>query len=135
MKRLLFFLFVPLMLFVSCSTSTPDNLLDEETYINIFVEMAVLDQYDPLLMERETRDELQQEILDRYGVTYEEFRISHNYYEQFVQDQIQRTNRASELLRAERDSIYHYENEYRNQKRIEELAREQEAENDQSPNN
>lgn len=135
MKRLFFYLIVPAVALFSCSTSIPDNLLDEDTYINIFLELAILDQYDPLLLEREARDELQEEIFERYGITYEDFRVSHNYYEQSIQDQIQRTDRASQLLRAERDSIHQYENEYRNQKRIQELAREQEAAEDQSSNN
>lgn len=135
MNRFFFFFIILSTALISCSTSPPENLLDEDTYINIFLELAILDQYDPLLLEQAAREEYQEKIFERYGITYEDFRISHNYYEQFIQDQIERTDRASQLLRAERDSIHQHENEYRNQKRLRELAEEQEASEDHSSNN
>lgn len=134
MKRLFSLTLIMVLTFAACSTSSPDNLLDEETYIKLFIELAVLDQYDPLLTEQKMRDELQEQILESYGVTFEEFRVSHDYYEKSLQDQIRRTERATQLLRAERDSIHQYENEYRNQKRLEELAGEEAEENQSSDN-
>ena len=135
MMRLFFFLILPAVTLFSCSTSTPENLLDEDTYINVFLELAILDQYDPLLLEQAEREVHQEKIFEQYGITYEDFRISHDYYEQFIQDQIERTDRASQILRAERDSIHQHENEYRNLKRMQELAREQEEAEDQPSNN
>lgn len=134
MKRYFFLTLIAVFTFAACSTSSPDHLLDEETYIKLFIELAVLDQYDPLLLEQKQKEQLQEQILESYGVTFEEFRDSHDYYEKSLQDQIRRTERATQLLRAERDSIHHYENDYRNQKRLEELAR-QEAEENQSSDN
>src|SRR5690625_5404522 len=91
MKRYFFLTLIAVFTFAACSTSTPDQLLDEETYINLFIELAVLDQYDPLLLEQKQKEQLQEQILESYGVTFKEFRDSHDYYEKSLQVQIRRT--------------------------------------------
>src|SRR5690625_1662343 len=108
MKRYFFLTLIAVFTFAACSTSTPEQLLDEETYINLFIELAVLDQYDPQLPAQKQKEQLPERILESYGVTFNGFRDSHDYYEKSLHDQTRRTERATQLLRAERDSIHHY---------------------------
>lgn len=135
MIRLLYILALSALFLHSCGTSTPDNLLDEETYLKVFVEFTLLSQYDSLLLEETTQRELQEKVLEAYGITYEDFRVSHEFYEKSLKDQVERTDRASQMLRAERDSIHFYENDYRNQKRLQELAEQEQEEANQAPDN
>src|SRR5690625_4035420 len=107
MKRYFFLTLIAVFTFAACSTSTPDQLLDEETYINLFIELAVLDQYDPLLLEQKQKEELQEQILESDGDTFKEVRDSHDYYEKSLRDQIRRTERETPRLRAERDRSDH----------------------------
>ena len=39
-----------------------------------------------------------------FGISEEEFRISHEFYEQNIDDQIERLNDINKMLRTERDS-------------------------------
>jgi len=55
---------------------------------------------------------LQQIVYSHYGVTEEEFRISHEYYEQQVENQIERVREMSKILRAERDSVLVVDRKY-----------------------
>src|SRR5690625_4026473 len=103
--------------------------MDMVIYINLYIELSVLEQFDSLLHGEKQKVQMQEQLLVSYGVIFKEFRDSHYYYEKSLQDQIRRTERATQLLRAERESIHHYENDYRNQKRLEELARQEAEEN------
>jgi len=99
---------------VSCSShsSPPDELIDEETYKQMFMEFAIINQLDQQLLQNTSREELQQIVYSHYGVTEEEFRISHEYYEQQVENQIERVREMSKILRAERDSVLVVDRKY-----------------------
>jgi len=99
---------------VSCSSnsSPPDELIDEETYKQMFMEFAIINQLDQQLLQNTSRKELRQIVYSHYGVTEEEFRISHEYYEQQVENQIERVREMSKILRAERDSVLVVDRKY-----------------------
>ncbi len=115
MKRILtisaFFL-----LFVACTDSVPEHVIDEETYERMFIEFAIVNQMDRnLLEENQTRDDLRAKIYDFYGVTEEEFSLSHEYYENDLDEQLERLERINQIIREERDKISEAEEEHRRQ--------------------
>lgn len=80
----------------------PENLLKEDTYINLLIELQLLKSYQESIPPDSTDiDSLKNEIFDRYGATEQQFRISHDYYQIQVEEQRQRVIRAIDSLRME----------------------------------
>lgn len=98
----------------SSESSPPDELIDEETYEQMFMEFAIINQLDQRLLQNTTQDELRDMVYDHYQVTEEEFRISHEYYEQQVDQQLERVKEMYKTLRIERDSVLAIEDKYEN---------------------
>lgn len=96
----------------SSESSPPDELIDEQTYQQMFMEFAIINQLDQRLLQNRSRDELRELVYEHYNVTEEEFRISHEYYEQQVDQQLERVKEMSKILRTERDSVLAVEEEY-----------------------
>ncbi|MCC5942527.1 MAG: DUF4296 domain-containing protein [Balneolaceae bacterium] len=115
--RLLLLIFAGLMLFTACTDSQPDTLVPEDIYESIFIELAIIDQLEEVLLGGHTRRELRQKVYQHYGVTAEDFAISHEYYEQNIDEQIQRIERINERLRDERSAIDESERQFRDQNR------------------
>lgn len=113
MKKLLFVLIL-LIVFPGCSSESnpPDELIDEQTYEQIFMEFAIINQLDKRILEDRSQEELRQLVYEHYDVTEEEFRISHEYYEQNVEEQLERVRDMSDILREERDSLVVIERKY-----------------------
>nr|WP_255727793.1 DUF4296 domain-containing protein [Rhodohalobacter sulfatireducens] len=109
-------LFVLILLIVlpGCSSESnpPDELIDEQTYEQIFMEFAIINQLDKRILEDRSQEELRQLVYEHYDVTEEEFRISHEYYEQNVEEQLERVRDMSDILREERDSLVVIERKY-----------------------
>lgn len=105
---------IMLMTFLACgSESTPPELLiDEETYQLMFMEFAIINQLDQSILEKRSEEEFRQMVYEQYGVTEEQFRISHEYYEQQIDQQLERVSEMSEILRAERDTLVVIERKY-----------------------
>lgn len=103
------FLFILLagIVFWGCGpeSSAPNELIDEETYERMFIEFAIINQLDQQLLSNTSRDELRDKVYESYGVSEEEFRISHEYYEQNIDAQLERVQDINKILRAERDSV------------------------------
>lgn len=76
------------------------------------MEFAIINQLDQQILEERSPEELRQLVYKHYNVTEEEFRISHEYYEQQVDEQLERVKEMSKILRAERDSLVTIEREY-----------------------
>lgn len=98
---------------MGCDPSTPDELIDEETYEQMFMEFAIINQLDQNLLQYTTRDELRNKVYEYYGVTEQEFRVSHEYYESQVEQQIDRVLEMTNILREERDTLNVIERKYR----------------------
>lgn len=78
----------------------PDDLLNEDTYIDLVVEMKMLQSYEKHLDPDSTAvDSLQRVIFQTYGTTEQQFRKSHRYYQQQAEAQRERIIQAIEQLR------------------------------------
>lgn len=113
MKKL-FFTIILLITVVGCSSDSnpPDELIDEETYQQMFMEFTIINQLDERILQEKSQEDFRQMVYEHYNVTEEEFRISHEYYEQQVDEQLDRVRDMSKILRAERDSLLTIEREY-----------------------
>lgn len=98
---------------VSCDFDDSDKIMDEKTYEDVFIELAFLDQYDEKLLNDITRDELRDTIFDHYGVTKEQFRISHEHYQSQVEKQLERIDRIGQRIRDERDKVNEADRKYK----------------------
>lgn len=123
MKRLLAIIFLPLILMLS-ACSGEDEIMEEELYMNIVAEFSIINQMDDSAFRDLSREEKREAIYEHFGVTEEEFRISHDYYQSDVATQLTRMEAVAAMLRAERDSIQDAEREFR--QKLELLKREQE---------
>lgn len=122
----LYFCFFGLILLASCTDSKPDKLLSEDLYEKIFIELAIIDQIEDALLGDRTRSDLRQMVYEQYGVTAEDFNRSHNYFEQSIEEQINRIESIHERLRDERSAIDESERAIREQnRRTQESLREQ----------
>lgn len=93
-------------------SSEPEELIAEETYERMFIEFAIINQMDEQLFENRSQEELRQMVYSQYGVTEEEFRISHEYYEQNVDEQLERVKEITRLMQSERDSVQTIQRQY-----------------------
>lgn len=100
--------FVSLMLvcfalLLGCNSDKPDDLLAEDTYINLMVELQLLRSYQQQGQPDSTAiDSLQNAIFKQYEVTESQFRVSHEYYQKDLNQQSERISEAIERLRRDR---------------------------------
>ncbi|NGP77078.1 DUF4296 domain-containing protein [Balneolaceae bacterium YR4-1] len=87
--------------FAGCNqNSSPSAVIGEEKYIDLMVELQLFRSYIRTVpSDSATIDSLQTEIFNKYNVTREEFRKSHQYYQQQYVQQKERIDRAIEQLR------------------------------------
>lgn len=89
-----------LLLFAGCS-DRPSDLIDEETYIDILVEIHILHAVDNQYEDHRKTLEMQGSVLDHYGISKEQFDRSHQYYLQDTEAQRDRISKARERLNDE----------------------------------
>lgn len=97
MKYGLLVLFIGVLLF-ACEEKTeqepPLNLIDEATYIDVYVELhlfnAMVEAVDTLL----NQDSLKTELFNKYSVIEDDFRVSHAFYQSQTQLQQVRLDTA-----------------------------------------
>jgi hypothetical protein len=110
MKPLLPALLITLM-FWGCSerefVPKPENLLPEEQYLNIMIEMQLLDALVFTTDSLPNVDSLQTAIFDHYQVDKDRFQRSHKYYAANMEDQAARLDSVLNMLRDERDYLDH----------------------------
>lgn len=108
LRYFLVFLFI---LMTSCSGNPqkPDNLIEEEKYTDLLVELQLIRSYsENAATDSTTIDSLTSLVFQKYEVTNESFRESHRYYQQFPEEQKIRTDKAIERLKmdnVEEDSV------------------------------
>lgn len=79
---------------------SPPNLIEEDTYINLLVEMQLVKTYRQGVPADSSKvDSLKQHIYAKYNVTEEQFRLSHEFYQQEPAKQKERVDMAIEQLR------------------------------------
>lgn len=104
-QRLLLVSVFLLALFASCSKEPqkPENLIDEEKYTDLLVELQLIRSYgNNADTDSTTIDSLKTKVFQKYGVSSEAFIKSHRYYEQFPQEQTQRAEDAIEQLKMDK---------------------------------
>lgn len=103
MKKLFFSAL--LLLFGLClagceQNDPPPNVIEEDTYIDMLVELQLLRSYiERVPSDSATIDSLYKEIYSKYNVTNEQFRQSHEYYQDHYINQKKRIDTAIERLR------------------------------------
>jgi hypothetical protein len=105
----------PLVLLIGCSEQ-PD-VIDEELYQKLLLELTIINQMDEGYLGELTREEFHEKILTHYEITAEQFRNSHEYYQRNIPQQLERMENLSIELRKERDNVQNAEQEYRRENR------------------
>lgn len=123
MKKLKFLVPLLLIIFAACEEEKPDGVMAEDTYIAVFAELLVVDQIDDNQLGPVNRQHLVDEIYEKYNVTEEEFRESHNYYQQQPESQVERVDRIEEFISSDRDSIQSSLREYQDEQVRKDRAR------------
>lgn len=87
-----------------CSNNEPSNLIGEDKYINLMVELQLLQSYQKYQQpDSTTVDSLREIIFQRYEVTENQFEQSHQYYQDHnIRNQRDRIGKAVEELRKDR---------------------------------
>jgi hypothetical protein len=81
----------------------PSQLIPEEKYIDLLVELQLVNSYTYHMgADSTTIDSLTKEVFMEYGVTREAFMESHTYYQEFPKQQKERVDAAMERLRMDR---------------------------------
>ena len=101
--------FLALLFVVSClrqeETSKPDNLISEQNYIDLLVEMQHITTYRDARPNTVNADSLKSLVYDKFGITEEQFLASHQYYQKQVNRQIARVNEALRQMENEKQYI------------------------------
>lgn len=83
----------------------PDNLLPEDVYIDLMVEVQHLITYRNSYPDSVNIDSLSTLIYNKYQVTEEDFLVSHEYYQKHVKEQIARIDEALRRLNVEKNLV------------------------------
>lgn len=86
-------------------TQKPKDLIDEDKYINLLVELQLVRSYgESTQTDSLTVDSLTSEVFKRYEISAENFWTSHKYYQSFPQKQKVRIEKAIERLKMDQVS-------------------------------
>lgn len=107
-----------LLSITGCEKNEPDFLIEEDTYILIFSELAIIDQYDSNLLNNRTKEDVRELVYQKYGITKEDFARSHEYYEEDIDAQLKRIEKVNLILREERDAVDDLERELKEKNRL-----------------
>lgn len=81
----------------------PENLLDEQTYIDLLIEFQLIDAYyNRYGARKDTLSDftvMRDSVLDRYDTNWKQFKKSHDYYKNQPGKQLNRVDKAIEKLR------------------------------------
>lgn len=102
MKQRLGIIALLLLVLAGCSDNPekPANLIPEKKYVDLMVELQLVRSFaNNVETDSATVDSLTRAIYKRYDVTAQQFRKSHNYYQQFPGKQKERVEKAIEELK------------------------------------
>lgn len=105
MRLFWFFMISTLLLTISCTDSDKNLLIDDQVYQDMFLEFTIINHMDDKLLKNITTEELVKSVYDHYGVTAEQFRYSHDYFESDISAQLLRMDKILLRLRDEREMI------------------------------
>ena len=107
MKRILPLFLLAWLILPGCEEEQPPppDLIKEDTYIDLLVEMQMVKSLqETLLPNSNVSDTLIPKVMNKYGVTVDQFRRSHSYYEQQITEQRERIDEAIERMRVDQSS-------------------------------
>lgn len=105
MKRKFSFMVLVSFTVFSCSgqTEPPENLVAEDTYINLMIELQLIRSYQAQSQaDSAAIDSLMRAVFNKYGVTKKQFKQSHAYYQDQLEEQTDRIDIVIERLRKDR---------------------------------
>lgn len=105
MRIFVYLLISALFLIVSCGEPENPLLIDDQTYQNMFIEFAIINHQDKLVHGDRTTEELIEKVFQHYGVTPEQFRYTHDYFESDITTQLERMEHVLRRLRDERELV------------------------------
>lgn len=105
MKQFWFFMIFALLLAISCTDSEEPLLIEDQVYQDMFVEFTIINHMDKKLLRDTTTEDLVYRVYDHYGVTEEQFRYTHDYFESDISEQLLRMEKILVRLREEREII------------------------------
>lgn len=94
-----------LLLTSGCGTSPPEDLIDEETYIELLAELHLLAVIHSLKGEEHYRS-TQQAIMEYYGVSNEQFERTQSYYMKDFEAERRRMVSVSDRLSTLRQEVF-----------------------------
>ncbi|TVQ10523.1 MAG: DUF4296 domain-containing protein [Balneolaceae bacterium] len=80
MRYLPLYLILTVLLLASCSESKPDDLIEKEDFINLLVEFELLRTFQRTEGDSLRTAEITNAVLDRYGITFDQFERSKEFY-------------------------------------------------------
>lgn len=83
----------------------PQDLISEDLYLNVFMEIQMLDALIYTTDSLPDVDSLHAEIFKQYDVEQEQFQRSHRYYQKDVDGQIGRLDSVLKWIETEREYI------------------------------
>ncbi len=83
---------------VGCTQDAPRDLIDEEKYIDILVEMHLLAAIKEIDGDEKSFQAGQEAILTHYAIDREQFEQSHNYYHRNMHEQMYRFREVRDRL-------------------------------------
>lgn len=93
-------------MFLGCSEDVenqrPKNLIPEDTYIDLMIELQLLESYRTSIPKDSLKvniDSLKNVIYDKYKVEEQQFLASHQYYQRQVKPQADRISNAIDSLK------------------------------------
>ncbi len=121
---------VSLMLLISGCGDRSSDILDEDTYIDLLVEIHILRAIDNRFEDHQKTMSIQESVLDHYGVSIEQFDRSHQHYMQDTEAQRDRISKARTRLNEELADLNSrlMELESEEEEEEEEVVKEQEKE-------
>lgn len=103
--RILLLLSILFFCFTGCREEgivpKPKNLIDEETYITLMVELQLLDAWVFTSEEISNPDSMKQELFGYYNTTQELFEKSNAYYQSKPEEHVSRIDSALKILEKE----------------------------------
>jgi hypothetical protein len=98
--RIFFIVLLMASMITSCHNDQPANLLPGDTYVNLLIELQLLESYgDQQHPGSQIVDSLRQIIFKKYGTTKQQFQKSNIYYSQHIDQQNKRIQEAIDRLR------------------------------------
>lgn len=104
-----------LIIFTACGDEKPEDVMEEDIYVTVFSELLVVNQLSDEQLDDANRQDLVDDIYEKYNTSEEEFKASHLYYQKQPEEQLKRLDVIEEMISAERDTIQASLREYQDE--------------------